>query len=193
MKLIFYDLETTGTNCELHGIHQISGMIEIGGEVKESFNFKVQPHKGALINAEALRVGNVTLEEIRAYEPIGTVYSKFVNMLGGYCDKYHRQDKFFLVGYNNASFDNQFLRKWFEVNGDKYFGSWFFSNSIDVMVLASQHLLETRHTMENFKLHSVARACGIDIDETKLHEASYDISLTKQIYDLITCKRSVAI
>ena len=29
MKLLFFDLETTGTNPGKNGIHQISGMIEI--------------------------------------------------------------------------------------------------------------------------------------------------------------------
>lgn len=32
MKLFFYDLETTGLDCERHGIHQISGAIVIDGE-----------------------------------------------------------------------------------------------------------------------------------------------------------------
>jgi DNA polymerase-3 subunit epsilon len=34
MKLLFYDLETTGTDSEKNGIHQISGKIVINGEVK---------------------------------------------------------------------------------------------------------------------------------------------------------------
>lgn len=35
MKVVFFDLETTGTLVNKHGIHQISGMIVIDGEVKE--------------------------------------------------------------------------------------------------------------------------------------------------------------
>lgn len=41
MKVVFFDLETTGTLVNKHGIHQISGMIVIDGEVKETFDFKV--------------------------------------------------------------------------------------------------------------------------------------------------------
>lgn len=37
MKVVFFDLETTGTLVNKHGIHQISGMIVIDGEVKETF------------------------------------------------------------------------------------------------------------------------------------------------------------
>lgn len=36
MKLFFYDLETTGVNPGRNGIHQISGMIVVDGEVKET-------------------------------------------------------------------------------------------------------------------------------------------------------------
>jgi len=31
MKLLFFDLETTGTTPARHGIHQISGIVEIDG------------------------------------------------------------------------------------------------------------------------------------------------------------------
>lgn len=44
MKLLFYDLETTGTMYWRNGIHQLSGMVVINGEVKETFDFKVQPN-----------------------------------------------------------------------------------------------------------------------------------------------------
>lgn len=41
MKLLFFDLETTGTNPGRNGIHQISGQVVIDGIVKESFDFHV--------------------------------------------------------------------------------------------------------------------------------------------------------
>ena len=67
-------------------------------------------------------------------------------------------------------------------NGDNYFYSWFWVNSIDVMVLATQHLMELRPDMPDFKQETVARALGIDLDPSKLHDAAYDIYLTKEIY-----------
>ena len=39
MKLLFFDLETTGTDYRKHAIHQISGEIVIDGEIKERFNY----------------------------------------------------------------------------------------------------------------------------------------------------------
>lgn len=185
MKLLFFDLETTGVNPAKNGIHQISGMIEIDGVEKERFDFHVQPNPKAIIEGQALSVAGVTREQVLNYPPMGEVYKELVAMLGRYVDKFNKRDKFFLVGYNNASFDNQFLRGFFLQNGDNYFGSWFWSNSLDVMVLASQHLATRRHEMENFKLATVAKFMGINVDDEALHDAYYDIYLTCEIYKLL--------
>nr|DAV96570.1 MAG TPA: DNA polymerase III subunit alpha [Caudoviricetes sp.] len=186
MKTLFFDLETTGTLVNRHGIHQISGMVVIDGEIRESFDLHVQPNPKADIVQEALDVAGVTKEQIMAYPPMGEVYKQFVDMLAKYVDKYNKQDKFFLAGYNNASFDNQFLRAWFLQNGDKYFGSWFWSNSIDVMVLATPYLAAKRAEMENFKQGTVAKFLGINVDPNRLHDALYDIEICKAIYDIVS-------
>ena len=187
MKLFFYDLETTGLNPGKNGIHQISGMIVIDGEVKEKFDFKVQPNPKAIIEDESLAIAGVTREQVLAYEPMTSVFQKLVAMLGKYVNKFNKKDKFFLVGYNNASFDNNFFRGFFLQNGDEYFGSWFWSNSFDVMVLATPYLASRRADMANFKLRTVADTLGIKVEEDKLHDAMYDIYLTKAIFDIV-CK-----
>lgn len=182
MKFLFFDLETTGTNPAKNGIHQVSGMIEIDGVVKEEFDYHVQPNPRAIIEDAALVVGGVTREQVMSYPPMNVIYDQFVKMLSKYVDKYDTKDKFFLVGYNNAAFDNQFLRGFFLQNGDKYFGSWFWVNSIDVMVMATVALAARRAAMENFKLSTVAAAMGIEVKTDKLHNAMYDIYLTRGIY-----------
>lgn len=185
MKLLFFDLETTGVNPGKNGIHQISGEIVIDGVTKEKFDFKVQPNPKAVIEEQALQVAGVTREQVMAYTPMREIYNQFVGMLGKYVNKFNKTDKFFLVGYNNASFDNQFLRGFFLQNGDNYFGSWFWSNSIDVMVLASNKLADRRHEMENFKLSTVAKFLGVQVNDDDLHNAFYDIYLTKAIFDIV--------
>ena len=190
MKVLFFDLETTGTLVNKHGIHQLSGMIVVDGEVKEKFDFKVQPNPKAEILQEALDVAGVTKEQIMAYPPMGEIYKQFVDLLSKYVDRYNKKDKFFLAGYNIASFDNSFLRAWFIQNGDKYFGSWFWSNCFDVMVLAAPYLSEKRAEMENFKQGTVAKALGINVDDSKLHDALYDIEICKQICDIVLPRRT---
>jgi DNA polymerase-3 subunit epsilon len=186
MKLFFFDLETTGLNPSKHGIHQISGEIIINGKIEQQFNFNVRPNPLAIIEEEALKVSGVTKDQVLAYQPMEEVYNTLISMLGKYVDKFNKKDKFFLVGYNNAAFDNLFLRGFFLQNKNNYFGSWFWSSSLDVMVLATLFLAEKRADMENFKLSTVATTLGIKVEEEKLHDASYDIYLTKSIFNIIT-------
>ena len=167
MKLLFFDLETTGIKYWRNGVHQISGEIVIDGVTKESFNFNVCPHPQCEIEEEALRICNVSKEQIQAYPPMREVYVKFVNMLSKYVDKFDKKDKFFLVGYNNASFDNHFLKAFFVQNGDHYFYSWFWVNSIDVMAVSYTHLDVYKRQGSNFennldKIHYKSIQTGFD-------------------------------
>lgn len=187
-KLItmFYDIETTGVDERKNGIHQISGCIEVNGKVVENFNFKVAPNPKAVIEEEALAVGNVTEEQIKAYMPMREGYLLFIKMLSKYVERYDKHDKMWLCGFNNRSFDDRFLRAWFKQNGDEFFGSWFWSDSLDVMVLSSQYLRARRAKMVDFKLKTVAMEVGLWVDKRKLHDAAYDIMLTREIYLIVT-------
>lgn len=182
MKLFYFDLETTGLNSSFHAVHQLSAIIEIDGEVKERIDLKIKPFKDAWIDDKALEVGGVTLEQINEYPEEKEAYKFLIGTLGKYCSKFDKTDKYFLVGYNNASFDNQFLRAIWDRNNDKYFGSYFWSNSLDVMVLASHKLIKERPAMENFKLSTVAKQMGIEVDEAQLHNSQFDIEITRKIF-----------
>ena len=177
MKILFYDLETTGTYVAKNGIHQISGIIEI--------DFHVRPKAGTEYDDKAMEIGGVTEDQIKRYPEMNLVYGQMIQMLSKYVDRYDKKDKFYLAGYNNASFDNNFIRQFFLDNGDRYFGSWFWSNSIDVMVLATDYLLESRSEMDNFKLSTVAKYLNVEVKDESLHNAFYDIYLTKSVYDIV--------
>lgn len=181
-KMLFFDLETTGTNPAKHSIHQISGKIIINGKVEDEFDIHMQPNPLAQIEDEALAVAGVTREQIATYVPFSAGYNMFVGHLQPWIDKYNKKDKMFLAGYNVASFDTQFLRGMFLQNNDVYFGSWFWSVPIDVIILAQNLLVEERSKMENFKQGTVAKYLGIDVDDTKLHDALYDIEICYKIY-----------
>lgn len=182
----FYDLETTGTKDHKHSIHQIAGCVEVDGEVAEWFNFNVAPHPKAQIDPKAMEVGGVTEAQIRNYPPMAEVFKKVKALLSRHCDPYNPKDKMYLCGYNNAHFDDEFFRAWFEQNMDEYFHSWFWAGSLDVMVLASEYLISRRVGMENFKLMTVAKTLGIKVDESRLHDALYDIQLTRDVYMIVT-------
>ena len=185
-KILFYDLETTGTLYWKHGIHQIAGAIQIEGEIVKRFNFNVLPHKKAIIEDEALSIAGVTREDVMKYPPMHEVYPYLINILSEYVDKFNKKDKFHLAGYNINAFDNAFFRAFFVQNGDKYFGSWFWPDSLDCYVLASNHFKAVRATFENFQQRTVAKHLGIPIIEENLHDAQYDIDVCIDIYNKLT-------
>jgi DNA polymerase-3 subunit epsilon len=192
-KILFYDLETTGVKPWRNGIHQIAGIVDIDGEVKEEFNLLVKPHPDADLNPEALamaahlKIDGLSPEEVLTTLPdMASVHKHLTdNILGKYVSRYDKQDKMFLCGYNNSQFDNQFFRFWFEQNGDPYFNAWFWINTLDVMTLSTQFFLKERAQMPDFKLVTVARRIGMAVDEEKLHDALYDIHLTRDLYYLL--------
>lgn len=190
MKKLFFDVETTGTRHTRHSIHQLALIIEIDDEEVERVEFKIRPHPKALIEPEALKVGGVTEEEVMAYPPMEIVFPQLLHVLGKYVDPYESKDRFYLVGYNNASFDNDFLRALFELCGNPYFMSWFWSDPQDVMVLASVYLEDRRKSMPSFKLKRVAKELGLEVDEDKLHDGVYDVELTRDIYHIVTGRRA---
>ena len=181
MKIFYFDLETTGLDEKLHAIHQLSGAIEINGTVIEKFNYNIRPHEGALYDPEAMKLSMKTKELMQLGLPINHVYQIVVSMLSKHVNRYDKTDKFYLAGFNNAAFDNRHLRMFFIRNNDLFFGSWFWSNCMDAMLLATRKLAPIRHTMPNFKLATVAQFLGVQVDESKLHDAEYDIYLTMEI------------
>jgi DNA polymerase-3 subunit epsilon len=189
MKKCFIDVETTGLSSTQNGIHQISGIIEIGDKL-ETFNFHVRPFERDIIVVKALEVSGVTEEDLKTdkYENPRIVYGKFCNLLEKYVDKFDPKDKFLFIAYN-APFDYQFIRQWFTKNGDKYFGSYFVHPPIDVMTLACAAIGSDRFDLINFKLNTVAKYFGIKVEEDKLHDAVYDIQLTQYLYDMIKVEK----
>ena len=184
MKVAYIDLETTGVNPYAHGIHQIAGIIEINGEVKEAFEFHSRPFLTDAVDAAALSVSGVNAEKLNEYPDPEFVYSEFTALLSQYVDKYNKKDKFYFVGYN-STFDYNFLREFFKKCGDNYFGSYFWNPPIDVFQLVNYRICfvdKKREAIPHMKLKNVAEYLGIDLSNVNLHNALDDIKLTREVY-----------
>ena len=181
VKICWIDVETTGTYHWKHSVIQIAGIIEINGGIVREFNFDIRPHPLALIEDSALKVTGKTKKEIMQYPDQVFIKNNLNVVLKEYVDPFDKMDKYFFAGYN-SHFDNNFMRAFYKQTGDNFFGSMFWSGSIDVMVLALDYLKEKRPTMANFQLMEVAKTLGIDINKGKAHDALYDIRITRQIY-----------
>jgi DNA polymerase-3 subunit epsilon len=185
IKKFFYDVETTGINWRRCSIHQLSAWIEIDGVVVEKLNLLIKPHPKAEIEQTALDICKVTEEQIQAYSSMEGQFQVLLATLKRYVDPYSKGDKFFMVGFKNASFDDDFLKKYFELMNSKFF-FYFYANSIDVSCLAAQYLINIRSSMPSFKLHRVAKTVGIHVDEERLHDADYDVYLTREVYNTVS-------
>ena len=186
MIKIFFDVETTGLNVKKHSIHQVAGLIEVDGKVVEKFDIKTRPHPKAELDPTALNICKKTGAELLAYQDMKTAHKELTTLLGNRINKFDRKDKAFLIGYNISYFDCTFLRAWFEQNNDNYYDSWFWKSEIDVMSLAAQYLILRRPDMPSFKLKRVAKELGLEVEEDSLHDAFYDVKLTRQIYRIVT-------
>ena len=178
IKLAIIDVETTGLNHWTHCPWSLTARFYPN---PVTLTLKFKPLEGAQIDAEALKVGGVTTEELATFEAPLIAYQKFVSVLSSRIDKYNKSDKLHFVGYN-ARFDMDFLRSWFSRQGDKFFGSWFWFPPIDVMALAAVELMDHRAALADFKLATVAHYFGMEVDKEKLHIAEYDVELTDQLF-----------
>lgn len=178
-KVFFVDLETTGVDSRKHGIWQMAFRIIIKGVEVERFKWTMRPFPGKMVAEDALKVGKVTLDELRTFDDPTVIYQRLMDVLKKYCNKFDRQDKLWFVGYN-AFFDNEFLRRWFEDNGDRYFGSWFYFPYIDVMQLAAFVLAPVRSQLENFKQQTVMEFLGFPLENA--HDAGADIDGTMRMF-----------
>ena len=185
VKECFIDLETTGLDPVKNGVLQIAGHIEIEGEKVESFNIECRPFADDEVAPQALAVNGIELESLKDRQDPREAFLQLKKLLSRYVAPFEKTDKFWFYAYN-APFDSGFLREFFKKNGDKYYGSWFWTPAIDIMVLAASHLREERHLMENFRLSTVAAHLGVAVAEEELHDGRYDVRLMREILRTIT-------
>lgn len=184
--LVFIDCETTGLDPNIHSIIQLSGSVVVktdsGYEEKETFDYKMRPFADTELDIDALRVNNITIDEMLSYEYPYEVYKKFERMLQKHWNSYNDRGTGMLhfVGYN-ARFDFDFIREWFKRCGNNYMKSYFYFPPIDVMNLAAVKLMNERQELPNFKLETVAKYLVIE-PEGKLHDSAVDIELTKRMF-----------
>ena len=122
MKILFYDLETTGFGFKKCAIIQFAGiMADIGTDNRirplEAIDLKMQPRQGKMIDMRALEVNGYSLDEVMSWEDDNTAFMKLIRFLERHVDRNNPMDCIKLCGYSNSHFDSDFLMQWFADNG----------------------------------------------------------------------------
>ncbi|HBL18548.1 MAG TPA: hypothetical protein DD417_17765 [Elusimicrobia bacterium] len=178
MKLFFADTETTGLDPAQHEIFQLAFLVEIDGKVVEEKTILFRPERPETISADALRITRKTKEELLSYPPKRQGYESLIAALDRWVDRYDKDDKLFWVG-QNPRFDMDFLRVFFQELEDPYFGSWWHHVPADLIALAMIMRLRRHIDPPDFKLESLAQACGVPLIP---HDALADVRATHSIW-----------
>ena len=177
MKTIWIDVETTGIDHDTNVIIELAALYENDGADKSVFHVYILPaarpddfniiEELTGITWEYLEQNGITEAE---------AYKQFIEWISGKIDKYDKTDKAIFAAYN-ARFDNDYMRDFFAHNNDSYFGSWFYSASLDIMGTA---ILMVRlgyiPVPVNFKNATICESFGI---KHKSHSAIEDIKASR--------------
>lgn len=182
-KHFFLDVETTGLDINQNEIFQISGIVtDTELNILETHDWSFRPFTLEHIQEDALIKTGMTRDTLANLSLTSTeVYSQFIEVLNRHCDRYCKTDKLHFVAYN-AKFDADFIRRFFEKNGDPYYGSWFWNPPICVMQAAAWMTMRVRGALPNFKLGTLCECAELGWDEEAAHDASYDIHKTLELY-----------
>lgn len=181
MKLCWFDTETTGLDPEQHDIIQIAGLIEIDGDIKEKFEFKVAPVNILHSDPAALKIHGYNLDQIATFPEPSEVFKELIKLFSKYINPYEKTDKFLPAGHN-VFFDMKFLHHFFLKMENKYFGSWFWRQGLDTMHLAVYAEYIKGERFENHKLQTLCDFFKIPI---QAHDAMADIEATRYLFALL--------
>lgn len=189
-KILWLDLETTGTNEQVHGIVEIACILEINGKEVDSFHSYIRPREGTEYDPIAMTVNRHAIADLEEFPPEAEVFQAFLAKLDSWVDRYNKRDKLFIAGFN-CEFDLRHTEALFLRNKEQWFGSYFWRDVIDLRSIASYVLRDHRPDMLDGKLMSVAgqlltkqqmlealgggEAHGADVDIRVTKEAFYNI------------------
>jgi ribonuclease T len=190
-KYCFIDVETTGLDRKHHNIFQISGtVLDCDLQEIESFDLRFRPFSLEHVEQGALDATGMTFDDLSSL-PMSSeqAYQELIKILSRHCNKFDKKDKMHFVAYN-ASFDGDFMREFFAKHNDAYFGSWFWNPPICVMLASAWFTQRVRGAFPNFKLGTMCQCAEIGWDESKAHDAQYDIQQTVELFKYLNTNLS---
>lgn len=184
MKILYIDVETTGTDPKRNGLIQLGQIIEVGGQVVSENSWNIQPFSSDVIEPKALEITKTTREDLfddfkrltpeAAWDHIRQTWDQVVN-------KFDKADKFVLAGYNVDAFDQQFLREFVRrcTPHSRYSiaGSYIGHLTMDPLPYLKWLKALGMIDPDNLKLETVCDYFGIILNEA--HDALEDVRATR--------------
>lgn len=188
-KILWLDCETTGLDVRNNELLTIAGLVELDGEIRETFYLKIKPVDAGSWSAErfptwdksAEETHGISLEEALDYEANEVVYNKLTTILNKYVNIYNKHDKLYIGGYN-VQFDLDFVSKFIRQYSKYGFGSYTNWRKIDVLYLFNFLQFNDFVHVPDMKLKTVCHYLGVPLTA---HDALSDITATHQLYQRI--------
>lgn len=185
-KILFVDTETTGLDSMTNGIHQVAGIIVINGQEVEEFDLKFKPIPTEIVEDDALKVSGLSVNDVNSRKMESREgYSKFNKTMCKYIDRYNKEDKAIIAGYN-CNFDAQFMCDWYKKHGNPYFFGLFHGGAyLDGLNLALLAEIKARKKLfyPDRKLATVASTLGVELNNA--HDALADIRATRDVIKIL--------
>jgi DNA polymerase III epsilon subunit-like protein len=173
MKLLFYDLETTGLDTSIAAIMQMAVMDENNNVLINSY---IYPYDGIISGTNIHGIDENKLKENNALE-CKNALENFINIIKS---NFNEED-IYLIAYNNFGYDQQVLEYNLNRFQLKLPDNWYFTDLYPYFRYKYRF-----HKFENFKLSTVFQNLirQLSLDENhKLHDGLFDVIMLKELYD----------
>lgn len=188
LKILWFDVETTGTDAKKNSIHQLSALMDIGGTVVAQFNVKFRSDMISEYNKQTVKWWSENPEMGLSKEVIEgrevshkEAHGQFMEFLNHHIKQFDSTDKATIAGFN-VHFDEQFLRHFMDrYNDTKYnlYGSYFWSGRICVLSDFCRIAAYRRKDVKKVTLENCCQSLSIDIDNA--HDALVDVRATRAL------------
>lgn len=186
-KILWLDLETTGVDPINNRIVEIGAIYQdLKNDIIKEFQRYIKYDNYPDNYDEVIEVHGLTREFLAENgKSERAVYYDFMIFLDGLMDRYNRNDKCILAGYN-VTFDDDFAREMFIRFKNEYYGSYISFLKIDVVNLIAQcNLAGIIPNLPNYKLDTIIDHLQI---KSESHKAIEDIRVTKLVYEMLSEK-----
>lgn len=194
VKILFFDIETTGLNQDTAEIWQMSFKYckttgdGFGIDILDGINLFIKPKHPELMEEGAAELNNLTVETFNdpkyiEQEEAAKKLNKFLNK---HINRFDSDDKYLLSGFNIRNFDVPFLTNFFEKYDPemfKYYGGYFYRQLFDLYDrIGTDYVLFTDKSnfprdekgKSRFNLGVVCKQLKIDLKNA--HDADSDVN-----------------